>query len=145
MPNRSLKDVLSKQPVVHLTLDDTVRVAALAMTDHRIGSVLVVDDERLAGIFTERDAIERVVAKGLNPDEVTLDMVMTPDPVALPLDATVMRALHAMRDGGLRHLPVVDGEDRVVGIVSMRDFVDNEVKAYDHEIAFHEAIAERIG
>ncbi|MCF8480844.1 MAG: CBS domain-containing protein [Rhodospirillum sp.] len=145
MPNRRLRDVLSDHPIVRLALTDTVRTAAEAMAEHHIGSVLVVEDDRLAGIFTERDVIERVVAKGLDPEALTLAEVMTPDPVSVTDGATVMRALHAMRDGGLRHLPVTDDQAHVVGIVSMRDFVDDEVKSYDHEMEFRQTLTERIG
>jgi CBS domain-containing protein len=126
-------------------LDATVRAAAEAMTEHHVGSVLVVEDDHLAGIFTERDVIERVVAKGLDPEVVILAEVMTPEPVAVPAGATVMRALHAMRDGCLRHLPVTDEQNHILGIVSMRDFVDDEVKACDQELEFRQALTERIG
>ncbi|WP_413203669.1 cyclic nucleotide-binding/CBS domain-containing protein [Rhodospirillum sp. A1_3_36] len=145
MPNRRLRDVLSDHPIVRLDSDASVRLAAAAMAEHHVGSVLVVEGDCLAGIFTERDVIERVVAKGLDSDAVTLAEVMTPDPVSVTDGATVMRALHAMRDGGLRHLPVTDEQHHILGIVSMRDFVDDEVKAYDQELEFRQSLTERIG
>lgn len=134
MPNRRIEEVFKGHPLIHLPPSATVREAAKVMADKHVAAVAVTNPAGgpLEGIFTERDLIERVVAKGLDADKVVLSEVMTPRPVTITFDHTVRQALAEMRDNGLRHLPVTQG-DRVVGMVSMRDFVGDEVAELDHE------------
>lgn len=99
----------------------SVRAAAILMADKRIGAVMVTEGTRLVGIFSERDVLNRVVAKGLDPDSTMVGAVMTPDPVTLGPSATAEEALELMQSRGFRHLPVVDG-DRIIAICSIRDF-----------------------
>lgn len=120
MPSKIVPDLVRNQTVVTLQPGATVREAAQIMTERHIGAVLVEENGRLAGIFTERDVLARVVAKGLDPDGTRLDGVMTRDPDTLDPGDTPLHALTRMRDAGYRHLPVVNGET-LVGIVSIRD------------------------
>lgn len=100
--------------------DTTVRVAAELMRDRNIAAVMIVRDDRLAGIMTERDIAARVVAQGLDPRTTRVEEIMTPDPDTLAADDSAMRALKMMREHNYRHLPVVrDGKP--VGMVSIRD------------------------
>ena len=98
----------------------TVRDACVAMAKRRIGALMVVDGGRLAGIFTERDVMTKVVAAHRDPDATTLAEVMTPNPDTIGSDDTAAEALDMMRKRGYRHLPVVD-DGRLVGMVSVRD------------------------
>jgi CBS domain-containing protein len=95
--------------------------AARLMAEKRIGAVMVMEKGQLIGIFSERDLLNRVVAKGLSPDATLVRSVMTPDPVTLGAGATAQEALDLMQSKGFRHLPVVEG-DRVLAICSIRDF-----------------------
>jgi CBS domain-containing protein len=99
--------------------DDTVGEAVAVMAQHRIGSVLVMDAERLLGIFTERDTVR---ALSLSHDAPRHDIVswMTHDPKTVSPDTDTEDALRTMLDNGFRHLPVVE-DSKVVGMVSMRD------------------------
>ncbi len=97
-------------------LADAVR----SMDDRRVGAVLVLEGERLVGVFTERDVL-RAVAHGLTP-EATVGEWMTHGPETIEPDATAEHAAVLMIHGGFRHLPVVD-EGRVVGILSIRDLM----------------------
>lgn len=97
-----------------------VSAAAREMAERRIGAVLVVEDGELQGIFTERDALVRVLARGRDPDSTLLAEVMTRDPDTIGPDDSVVHALSIMNERGFRHLPVVT-TDRIVGIVSIRD------------------------
>jgi len=98
------------------------------MTERKIGAVIIVDNQaKLAGIFTERDLVNRVVGKGLDAANVPLSKVMTADPDTLGPNDTAMNALDLMSARRYRHLPVVDG-DKVIGMVSIRDLF-NVVKA----------------
>jgi CBS domain-containing protein len=97
----------------------TVAEAATVMGERRIGSALVMEDDRLLGIFTERDIV-RALGQHFDAAGHSVSEWMTQDPLTVPPDTSVEVALRTMFDHGFRHLPVVDG-DRVVGIVSMRD------------------------
>ncbi|MGQ0664405.1 MAG: CBS domain-containing protein [Pseudomonadota bacterium] len=112
--------VIDPQELVTFSGEATVREAATLMDRRRVGAVLVVEGGRLIGIFTERDAITRVVAAGRDPDRTRLREVMTADPDTVSADDPASHALRMMSDRGYRHLPVVAGE-RLVGIVSVRD------------------------
>ena len=98
---------------------DTVGEAVAVMAQNRIGSVLVMEAERLLGIFTERDTVR---ALSLSHDAPRHDIVswMTHDPKTVSSDTDTDVALRTMLDNGFRHLPVVEG-GKVVGMVSMRD------------------------
>jgi len=103
------------------------------MRARRVGTVLVVDAAgTLAGLFTGRDAVCRVLAEGLDPAATTIADVMTRDPDAIAPRCDAVELLRRMRDGGYRHLPVVDG-GRVVGIVSRGDLRGLEHARLDEE------------
>ncbi|HSE79124.1 MAG TPA: CBS domain-containing protein, partial [Alphaproteobacteria bacterium] len=106
MVRRLIPDVVQNQDLLKLPGSATVREAARRMKSRRVGAVLVIDaDDRLAGIFTERDMVNRVVAEGRDPDATALTEVMTPRPSTIGPDASAIEALRMMNDGGFRHLP----------------------------------------
>ena len=142
MLNRQICDVMRDHYVVRLPPEATVHQAAQEMADKHVASVLVMKiDGALDGIFTERDLIERVVGPGGNPDRITLNDVMTPRPITVAPTATVRQALAEMKDNDLRHLPVMEAGE-VVGVVSVRDFIGDEIAELDHERAQRKAIWE---
>jgi CBS domain-containing protein len=96
------------------------------MKQRNVGSVLVLDDGRLAGIFTERDALFRVLAAARDPATTTLGEVMTPQPQTMHPDEPFVRALRVMHEGKFRHLPVVEF-GRPLGVVSVRDALDDDL------------------
>jgi CBS domain-containing protein len=112
--------------------------AMRAMQREHRGCVLVTldgsADERLIGIFTERDVLLRIVDRGRNPATLTLDEVMTRDPDALEADCSVAWVLNRMSAGGFRHVPVVDSEGRPVFVISVRDVVDFLVDHFPREV-----------
>lgn len=140
MLRKLVPDVVHDQKLAMLTAAASVREAAVLMRTRHIGSVLIVDaDGRLAGIFTERDLVCRVVADRKDPDRTRLGAVMTARPESLGPGATAIDALRRMHDGGFRHLPVVrDG--RPVAIVSRRDFFGEEKARIDDEDRLWEQI-----
>ncbi|HEX9374626.1 MAG TPA: CBS domain-containing protein [Actinomycetota bacterium] len=98
----------------------TVMEAASTMFARRAGSALVMDGDRLVGIFTERDILESLSGTSDIGRSSLVRHRMTSDPQVIEPDATAGQALDRMLTGGFRHLPVVEG-DRVIGMVSMRD------------------------
>jgi len=101
------------------------------MREHRIGCVLVVDNERLVGILTERDLLLKLEqADRARP----LREFMTPDPEVLSPDDPIVYALNKMSVGGFRHVPLVDAEGRPVGVVSVKDIVDYIVDFFPNDV-----------
>ncbi len=118
-------DVMSTPPIT-VNINASVREAAKLMFDNRIGSVLVVDEEnRLRGIITERDLIYLVaMGKTVNADEYPVWQIMTENPITISPHEPVTRALAIMREASIRHLPVVDEENKPIGVISIRDVVN---------------------
>jgi CBS domain-containing protein len=123
---RSLRSIVAGRPSVTVSRDATVVDAARQMKQRNVGSVLVLDDGRLAGIFTERDALFRVLAAARDPATTTLGEVMTPQPQTMHPDEPFVRALRVMHEGKFRHLPVVEF-GRPLGVVSVRDALDDDL------------------
>ncbi len=88
----------------------------------RVGCVLICRDGRLIGLFTERDLLRRVLAPGL-PLSVSLATVMTPDPVVVQPKEPIGLAVRRMEEGGYRHLPVVNGSRRPLGVLSVKRII----------------------
>jgi CBS domain-containing protein len=109
--------------LVSVAASDTVADAVAVMLERHVGAVLVMNEEGLvAGIFSERDLLARVVAPGLDPKETTLSMVMTRDVKFVSPGTTTEAALALMHLHRFRHLLVIDGP-RVCGLISIRDMV----------------------
>jgi len=100
----------------------TVGEALGLMRRDRVGCILVCQDDRLVGIFTERDLMRRVLAAG-KPLSVPVGECMTPNPAFVQSKDSVGSALRRMEEGGYRHLPVVDEVGRAVGILSVKRIV----------------------
>lgn len=99
----------------------SVRAATMLMNEHGIGSVLVIDEDRLVGIFTERDVLRRVVAESRPPDSTPLSAVMTADVICCRPETPLGDVAEVMRVRRIRHVPVIGPDDRVVGLVSIGD------------------------
>lgn len=130
---RNLSDIIFNRDPLTLPLTESVKEACRRMHAKPVGSVLVIDDEgHLAGIFTGRDVVHRVVAKGRSAKSTRLVDVMTEDPVVMKPDQSAIEALRLMWDGGFRHVPVVDG-NRLLGVVSRGDFNGEEKERLEQE------------
>ena len=110
----------------------TVREAAKLMKSKRYGAVLVTEGDDLLGIFTERDAVFRVIAAGLDPETTPLVEVMTKEPRTITPDKTFGHAMLLMHEGGFRHVPVVD-DGKLVGMVSSRNALDPDLEEFVFE------------
>lgn len=121
MQRRIVPDIVSDQDLSFLRPNDTVSSAIDLMTDRKIGAVLIAEEGRLAGIFTERDVLHRLVKAKKDLVNTPLRDVMTADPLCVQPDAPALAALQIMSEKGFRHLPVVTAEGKIVGIVSIRD------------------------
>ena len=144
MPFRPIREVIQNQILLHAPPTMTVSEAAALMKEKKVGALVVVNQKRLAGIFTERDAVFRVLADRIDPDRTRLAEVMTPDPRTISSDRPFGHALHMMYEGGFRHVPVVD-HGKLVGIVSARDALSSELAQFESDVREREHIAEILG
>ena len=124
---------LCRRDVYFVRAGQTVLEACRYMTERNIGAVAVLEGERLVGIFSERDVLNRVIAKGLDPAATPLTEVMTPNPVVVDIGAPIQDCLQIMRQANCRHLPVVS-EGRLAGMVSLRDALEVDLDETTHEI-----------
>ena len=109
---------------VHTVARDATVYEAIAMMDaRRVGALLVMEGDRLLGILSERDYTRKVILRGRASRETRVDEIMTEDVITVNADTTLGECLQLATDRGIRHLPVTDGADRVVGLVSIGDLV----------------------
>ena len=133
MAMRTLNQILQRRSPVLCVLEHTQTVAEAAreLASRQLGALLVVDrEDRVIGVFSERDLLRRVVAEGRAPEHTALIEVMTPNPVTASPGEDRESALLKMQRAGCRHLPVVV-DDMVIDMLSMRDliFVELEERA----------------
>jgi CBS domain-containing protein len=128
-----LRSILERQQVITAPPDATVQQVSVTMTRAHIGAIPIVDEGRLIGVFSERDLMTRVVVAGRDPHATRVSEVMTTEVETATLEEHVDFCVEKMMRVGCRHLPVVvDG--KVVGVVSMRDLLSDELAEQDHEI-----------
>lgn len=135
MAYRTLRKIVEHQKMLTAAPPKTfVLEAARLMKQTQVGALLVVEHGHLVGIFTERDALVRVLAEGLNPETTTLAEVMTLNPITIHPDQSFLAALHLMYENGFRHVPVAEN-GRPLGMVSARDAL--ELEAAEFEATMH--------
>jgi CBS domain-containing protein len=144
MPQRSIRRIIENQRILCAPVNTTVMEAAQLMKQSKFGALLVIDSGRLVGIFTERDALFRVLAERLDPDTTSLADVMTAHPQTISADRPFAHALHLMYEGGFRHVPVIE-RGRPVGMVSARDALGPELGQFASELQAREHISEILG
>lgn len=127
-----VKNVMERKKFLTAPPSTTVSEAARLMAAKNVGAVLVLVEDRLVGIFSERDAVFRVMAKGLDPKTVILADVMTADPKTIAPTKPYGHALVLMQENGFRHVPVVEN-GRPIGIVSSRNAMDPDLEQFVFE------------
>ena len=136
MHRKIIPDVVPRRDIRAVTEKDTVLDCAKTMKDLHVAAMIVVDGAgKLIGIVTERDMVQRVLAKGLDPKSTTMADIMTRNPDTLKPDDSASDALELMRSRNFRHLPVAE-DGRCVAMVSIRDLyaaVQEALQAEIHE------------
>ena len=134
-----LKDLVERQErIVSVSPTATVRDASKTMAEANVGCTAVMDADRLIGILTERDLVRSVLAKDLDADQVLVSDVMTTDIVSGKPNDDLGSAARQMRRHHIRHLPVVDRDDTLLGILSIRDLLREEIRDMRDYIAQRE-------
>jgi len=133
MPYRSIRMIIEQREVVTSPGNTTVGEAARLMRQKQVGAVMVVEEGKLIGVFTERDALFRVVAEGRDAQTTRLAEVMTRNPRTIHPDKPFSDALHIMYEGGFRHVPVME-DGRPIGMISARDALGPELEDFVYEL-----------
>ena len=129
----SIHDLIKEQQMCVADVNDSVMQAARAMVERNIGAVPVLRDGKLAGVFSERDLMRRIVVPGLDPNKVRVGEVMTEDPLFVGPSEDLERCLMLMREHGFRHLPVCEA-GQLRGFVSLRDMLLRDLTEKDDEV-----------
>lgn len=133
----TVRQILEQKGTTTHSVTPSVSVldALTTMAKHDIGSVLVIENDRLVGIFTERDYARKLVLKGLNSREATVGDVMTPNVCTITPSLAIDAVMNIMTENRFRHLPVVE-HGRIAGIVTIGDVVkaiiDQQEKTINH-------------
>ncbi|MBI2316104.1 MAG: CBS domain-containing protein [Betaproteobacteria bacterium] len=144
MPQRLISSIIEKQTILACSAQLTVSEAADLMKKSDFGAIVVTERGRLVGIFTERDALTRVIAQGRDPRSTQLTEVMTRNPQTIDPNKQFGHALHMMYEGGFRHVPVVSN-GKPVGMISARDVLGPELEDFVAEVRRREHILEILG
>ena len=112
----------------------TVLDAALLMNEHKIGALVVMEGGRLAGIFTERDVLRRVVGEARDPARTQVADVISGEVVCCSPETTLEEARGVMKNRRIRHLPVMEGDDHLLGLVSIGDLNAHQEHAQERHI-----------
>lgn len=118
---------LAQVPPPSVKVDATVLSAAMSMRNARIGAAAVLEGDQLVGIFSERDVMVRVVVPRLDPEATTVRDVMTTAVQTVGEEAEAGEALEVMVSRHIRHLPVVNSENRVTGLLSVRNLLQHHI------------------
>jgi CBS domain-containing protein len=127
-----VRDVMVQENALVLSPETTVCAAAEIMAQKRAGAVMVVEHEQLVGIFTERDALFRVIARGLDARSTRLADVMTANPQTVGPQTSYGYALILMQENGFRNAPVVEN-GKPIGIITSRSAMDPELEEFVSE------------
>ena len=132
---KKLRDIMRHGFLFVLQRDATVTEAVRLMADHNIGIVAVLEGDRLVGVFSERDVVQRVVHRGLDPRRAVLADVMTTDLVVADADDDYQSAMSTMDAANIRHLPVVSA-GRLLSMLSIRDLMRVDMEHKGAEIRY---------
>ena len=130
---------ITRMPLVTVSADASVMHAVRTMHEEHIGAVAVVDDGRLAGIFSERDLMYRVVLERQDPDHTRIGDVMTSPVITIQRSMTSDDALRLMDEKQIRHLPVVNVDGKLAGMLSVRTLLHEKVQELTDQLDSLEA------
>jgi CBS domain-containing protein len=122
-----------RRPINSVRPDTSITESVRLMNEQNIGALLIIEDDNLVGIFTERDALKKVLAESIDPTSTKISEVMTKDPVCVDPSTTVEEAMSIVTDRRVRHLPILHN-GKLVGIVSSGDLTHWLVEDSESEI-----------
>jgi CBS domain-containing protein len=133
----TVREILTKkgQQVLSIGSRESSLDAAMLMNRHKVGSLIVMDGQTVVGIITERDLLERVLAERRDPAQTSVEEVMTTEVLCCQPHTSIEEARAVMMNRRVRHLPVVDSDDRIHGMISIGDL--NAFEAHSQELTIH--------
>ncbi len=132
---KKLRDIMREGFLFAVRKDATVAEAARTMAERNVGIVVVLENDRLIGVFSERDAVRRVIDKSLDPATTPVGDVMTTDLVVADENQDYQTAMRTMDKANIRHLPVVR-KQQVISMLSIRDLMRVDMQRMDEELRF---------
>ncbi len=129
----TILELLRGRDVLTIQDDLTIAEAVRFMVERNIGAVPVLHQRDLVGIFSERDVMNRVVGRGVDPNVTPVAEVMSPDPLTVRPEETIHDCMVLMKQHGFRHLPVCE-DGRLIGFLSLRDLLLHQVDEQDIEV-----------
>ena len=130
---------IARTPLVTVQPDTTVMEAVRTMVEESIGAIAVIRGNRLVGVFSERDLMLRVVSPRRDPEQILVGDVMTSPVETIRRDSTVDEALKVMLDRHIRHLPIIDRDGTLCGMISMRSLLHDKVEELTDQLDSLEA------
>jgi CBS domain-containing protein len=132
----TVRDILTRKGSGVLTTgrESTVLEAAILMNEHKVGALVVLEGGRIVGMFTERDVLRRVVGEVRDPAHTRVEEVMTTEVVCCRPETALDEARGAMMNRRIRHLPVINDQDEMVGLVSIGDLNAHERTSHEQTI-----------
>lgn len=118
----------------HVTRDMTVYAALEKLAEYSVGALMVMEGNRLVGVFSERDYTRKITLKGRNSKETSVSEIMTADVCTVTADTRTHDCIVLMSKKKIRHLPVVEG-DKVLGMISIRDIMNDIIAEHEDTIA----------
>jgi CBS domain-containing protein len=132
---KKLRDIMRPGFLFTVPRSATVQAAVSVMAENNVGIVSVLEGDRLVGVFSERDVVQRVVARGVDPARAAVESVMTTDLVVADADDDYQSAMRKMDRANIRHLPVVS-EGRLLSMLSIRDLMRVHIDEQTEEIRY---------
>lgn len=118
----------------HVPRDMTVYAALEKLAEYSVGALMVMEGDRLVGVFSERDYTRKITLRGRNSKETSVGEIMTSDVFTVTANTRTHDCIVLMSEKRIRHLPVMDG-DRVLGMISVRDIMNDIITEHEDTIA----------
>jgi CBS domain-containing protein len=128
-----IHDLVKDREVYFVETGRTILETVRYMVERNIGAVAVISDEKLVGIFSERDLMKRVVGEGRDPSNTSVRDVMTSDPLVVSPNERITDCMRLMKENSFRHLPVCDGR-KLIGLISLRDLILHDLTVKEGEV-----------
>ena len=125
----NIKELLTHREVYTVKKGTSIRDVVYYMSEKRVGLVPVMDEGKLVGVFSERDLVQRVIAKNINLEDTKVEDVMTSKLIIGKIDESNESVLTKMKEANTRHILVIEG-DKLAGVVSMRDLLELHLTDY---------------
>ena len=125
----NIKELLTHREVYTVKKGTTIKDVVYYMAEKRVGLVPVMDEGKLVGVFSERDLVQRVIAKNINLEDTKVEGVMTSKLIIARIDESNESVLTKMKEANTRHILVIEG-DKLAGVVSMRDLLELHLTDY---------------